>query len=283
MSSNNKFKQSHYMALGCATAFALVSAGSFAQTEASSTLTAADLGITGAQLKALARYVVPPKSSPGFSMGSPTAYGASWGSIGVGIGGATTDSPDLDHDVDGSMGVVFGLGNAADMVGLEASVNIISLTNNGPDSGFGEDGNVNFKIHRLIKQDLAVAVGIENEVTWGLADSRGSSTYIVGTKVMTLDTVDTTQSLVFNLGIGDGGRFDPDGEDGAGIFGTAAWIIDQKYSLIADWTGSDLNLGVSIAPLYNYPLTITLGAINLGERLDREAEFSGGIGYGFSF
>lgn len=283
MASTDKRKQYRSFAAESTAALILLSASSFAEAGASTALAPEDLGLTSAQLKALVRLVAPPKSSPGFSMGSPTAYGASWGSAGIGIGGATSDSPALDHDVDGSMGVVFGLGDAAQSVGLETTINIISLTNNGPDSGFGDDGNINFKLHRLVKPDLAIAVGIENAVTWGLADTIDNRAYIVGTKVLTLDTIDTTQALVFNLGAGEGGRFDPDGEGDVGVFGTIAWMIDQKYSLIADWSGSDLNLGFSVAPFYNYPLTITFGAINVNERLDRKTEFSGGIGYGFSF
>ena len=213
-------------------------------------------------------------------MGSPVGFGASWGEAGIGIGGATAEQ--ASHDVDGSAGIVFGLGDAKKAVGLETSINIISLTDNAPGSNVGEDGNLNVKLHKTLKSDFAVSIGAENVAPWGAADDIDSSYFVAATKIFMLGGDTPTSVLAVNLGVGEG-RFDYDGNDDVGAFGSIAWMPSQKYSLIADWTGRDWNAGVSLAPLHDYPLTITLGAINLGERLGQDTEFSGGVGYSFSF
>ncbi|MDF1781845.1 MAG: hypothetical protein P1U67_11150 [Alcanivoracaceae bacterium] len=276
------FKQKSRRALvvGCiAASAAMLSAAGFAETPSKRVLTPADLGLTEAQIRDLVRSALPPAASPGISMGSPVGFGASWGSAGIGIGGATAER--LSQDVDGSAGVVFGLGDATKTVGLETSLNIISLTNNAPGSDVGEDGNFGLKLHKTLKPDLAVSIGAENVMPWGAADNVDSSYYVAVTKFLVLGG-DNPSSLALNFGVGEG-RFDYDGNDDVGAFGSIAWIPSEKYSLIADWTGRDLNAGVSLAPLHDVPVTITLGAINLGERLGQDTEFSGGVGYSFSF
>ena len=281
MTSLFKHKSSRALVAGCiAGSAAMLSVAGFAETPSKTVLTPADLGLTEAQIRDLVRSALPPAASPGISMGSPVGFGASWGNAGIGIGGATAER--LSPDVDGSAGVVFGLGDATKTVGLETTLNIISLTDNAPGSGVGEDGNFGVKLHKTLKPDLAVSVGAENVLPWGAADDIDSSYYVAVTKFLVLGGDNPSSALALNVGVGEG-RFDYDGNDDVGAFGSIAWIPSEKYSLIADWTGRDWNAGVSLAPLHDVPLTITLGAINLSERLGQDIEFSGGVGYGFSF
>lgn len=262
-----------------------VLAGTLISGAASAAASLADLGLSEAQAEALLKRLNAPKSSPGIAFGSPVGFGLSWGQIGVGVGGATNDNPNVD-DYDGSAAVSIGLGDANKWVGLEANVNIISLNDNGPNSAFGEDGSVNLKLHTTLPGQAAFAVGVQNIGRWGAAaddPDSSSSVYAAVTKIYNLSSNPLSPlPLSVNIGVGDG-RFQNNGNDGASVFGGIAIIPHQKFSIITDWTGQDLNAGVSIAPFHNYALTITLGAVNLVERLDRPTEFAGGIGYSFKF
>ena len=249
---------------------------------AASAATLADLGLSDAQAQALMNRLNAPKSSPGIAFGSPVAFGMGWGQLGVGIGGATADSPAND-DLDGSMSVSFGLGDAQKWVGLETTANIISLTNNAPGSDFGEDGSFNLKLHTALPGRAAFAVGVQNVGRWGGAEGGSSSVYAAATKFFELSqNPNKPLPLAVNVGIGDN-RFENNGGDGASLFGSVALVPHQQMSVIADWTGRDLNAGVSLVPLRQYPLTLSLGVINLAERLGNDTEFAGGIGYSFRF
>lgn len=278
MTSHTFMERARSLVLSVALYLSLFSGACYGDSDA---LTVTNLGLTNAQLTRLLNAVNPPKGSPGIAMGSPVGFGASWGSAGIGIGGASRDDPD-NQDVDGSMGLVFGLGDAQNTVGLETTVNIISLTNNASDSAFAEDGSLNLKLHRQLTPDLAVALGVESVGRWGAAQRGRSSLFVTGTKFFMADTENSVHTIAVTLGAGEN-RFDYDGKDGTSIFGAVAWIPHEKFSVIADWTGRDLNAGISVAPLRHLPLTITIGAINLQERLGQETEFNGGVGYSFSF
>jgi hypothetical protein len=88
----------------------------------------------------------------------------------------------------------------------------------------------------------------------------------------------------FHLGMGNG-NFQPDsallaGVEGRAVFAAASARITQMLSLNANWYGSDLALGVSIAPLENRVFVITphvqdlLGVSGNGPRLVISAVFA---------
>ena len=105
----------------------------------------------------------------------------------------------------------------------------------------------------------------------------------MGTKIVDLNpsSVSNKLPLAINVGVGDN-RFTDSGS-GADVFGSLALLPIQNVSIITDWTGRTLNMGASWAPLHNWPLTITLGAVNVTGRKGGDAEFAGGIGYGIYF
>lgn len=249
---------------------------------AASAATLADLGLSDAQAQALLNRLNAPAASPGIAFGSPVAFGMGWGQVGVGIGGATTDDANND-DLDGSASVSFGLGDARKWVALETTANIISITNNGANSNFGEDGSFNLKLHTSLPGRAAFAVGVQNVGRWGGAEGGSSSVYAAATKFFELsNNPNKPLPLAVNVGIGDN-RFENNGGDGASLFGSVAIVPHQQVSVIADWTGRDLNAGVSMVPLRQYPLTLSLGVVNLAERLGAKTEFAGGLGYSFRF
>lgn len=218
-----------------------------------------------------------PAAAPGLSMGSPIGFGASWGDIGIGVGGQTLDDNNQNQDVDGSAALVIGLGDADKYVGLEVVVDAISMRDD-----FGEDGAFGLKLHTTLPGNAAFAVGVENIGRWGSAEAGTSSVYAVATKFF-----DIGLPLAVNVGIGDN-RFNDSGDTGANVFGGLALYVHPQFSLISDWTGEALNLGVSALPIRSIPLVLTVGALNvtgenLGGQFGDDVEFGGALGYTFRF
>jgi hypothetical protein len=52
---------------------------------------------------------------------------------------------------------------------------------------------------------------------------------------------------------------------------------------VADWTGQDLNLGVSLAPFPALPLVVTPALADLTGRAGDGARFTVGAGFGLRF
>ncbi len=239
-----------------------------------------------------------PNSYAGASFGSPIAFGASWGSVGIGVYGQTLpDSfngqqfPELDGEVDGSAALIFGLGDADKYVGFETAVITTSLTgeNNkysgaGDDDDFGESGGLSFKLHTNLPGGAAAAVGVIGTSRWGNAeDQNESSVYANVSKVFSIDTGTRRHALVTTVGVGDGAFTNDFDDDGVNVFGSLAFYFTRQYSLIVDHGGRFTNVGLSAAPITGIPLTVTLGAINVGERFDSDVQFGGTLGYTFSF
>lgn len=233
-------------------------------------ITADQLGLTSAQLKALLN--PPAAASPGISLGSPVGFGASWGTVGFGLGGATLPSSS-DRDLDGSAGIVVGFGDAQKAVGLELVGNIISISDD-----FGHDGSFAAKLHTGLPGGAAFAVGIENVGRWGRAKTTSSTVFAAASKIFDLNGF----TVALNGGIGDN-RFNDPREDGVSPFGSIAVLPIRQLSVIADWAGNSLNTGVSLAPFDRIPLTVSAGVNNITERNGADAEFTGGLGYTIQF
>lgn len=226
-------------------------------------------------------------SFAGASFGSPIAFGADWGSAGVGVFGQTLSKSKTGTRGDGSAGVAFGLGDADRYVGLETEVAIADLsTYNG--NHFGDGGSLGFKLHTNLPDGAAFAVGVTGTARWGTEKpGNRASVYAVGTKIFKIGST-SPHALVVNVGIGDEGFQELDentgfGKSGAGVFGSLAFYITPQISVIADYTGRFLNAGLSIAPFKSYPLTLTLGGVNLTNRYDTDPQAAASISYGFQF
>lgn len=211
------------------------------------------------------------------SLQAPVAFGASWGSVGVGLYGQTCDCN--QDDMDGSLGVAFGLGDADKYAALEVSAASSSLFGDtGSGDSFGEAGALGFKLHTNLPGYASFAVGVNGVGRWGDNNPNRSSVYAAASKFFDLGSVAT----ILNIGIGDNIYNEP-GENGANVFGSAALYFTQQISVLAEHTGRFTNAALSVAPFKSVPLTITAGATNLGERFGGDVEFAGAIGYGISF
>ncbi|MBK1987245.1 hypothetical protein A0J48_006800 [Sphaerospermopsis aphanizomenoides BCCUSP55] len=215
--------------------------------------------------------------APASSAGTPTAYGASWGQAFIG-GGAYF--PLDEGDVDGSLTVGFGLGDAVKSAGLEVAVNIISVGGQEDNFGdFGDSGTVGLKLHRYLPDGTAIAVGWANPIKWGEANRAKETLYGVVTKKFNPVTV--------SVGIGSG-SFASKGarqanENAANVFGSVGLRLAPEASLVSSWTGSSLNLGASFAPLKRTPLVINTIFTDVTDNLDNGVGFTLSAGYSFQF
>ena len=216
---------------------------------------------------------------PGSSVGSPSAFGADWGDVFAGF--SFQERTRFTDKADGAVVAGFGIGDAQKLVGLEVAVTVFDLI----DDTF-QDGGISFKLHHDFGDGFAVAAGVENAIIWGGLDTNSSAYGVVSKVFRFKDATQPFSSLTVNLGLG-GGRFRSeddvfDGDDSINVFGSAGIRVIEPISVIADWTGQDLNLGVSLVPFRNIPLTITPAIADVTSNAGDGARFVLSIGYGLS-
>jgi hypothetical protein len=221
--------------------------------------------------------------APAITLGIPSGFGADWADAWVGAG--FQHRTRLEDRPDGGLVAGFGLGDARRALGLEVAV-----------SQFGTfrsccRGGVSLKVHRLVAPWAAsVAVGVENGLTWGHmqgssdATDAGRSVYAAASKLVRLrqDASYPLGSVTLTAGVGTG-RFRTEhqilnGTDTVNPFGGFSLRLAQPASLLAAWTGQDLDAGISVTPIRRVPLVITPGAADL----TTTPRFILGVGYGFS-
>jgi len=225
----------------------------------------------------LAEFVVAPSAS----ISTPIGFGANFGQIFGGFGFQSRTR--FTNQADGGLALGVGLGEPQKIVGLDVTMAILSL--------FGDNagrGSFSFKIHRSLPEGFAVALGFENAIRWGETDA-GSSIYGVVSKFFqfTETTKEPFSQLTLSLGVG-GGRFRSEGaiEDGVnslGVFASAGLRIVEPVSAIVEWSGQDLNAGISLIPFQNIPLTVNLAGADLTGNAGNGARFVMSIGYNYFF
>ena len=225
--------------------------------------------------------------APGSSSISPTAFGPGFGQVFWGAG--FQHRTRFTNSADGTISTGFGLGNPRRTVGLQTTVTVLDLVENRSyDDGFMKRGSISFKLHRLLPNDLAVAVGVENALVWGFTDA-GTSTYGVVTKRFQLrETPEEPFSRVtVSLGLGNGRfRFEDDFRNDVNtvnVFGSVGVRVHPQVSAIADWSGQDLTLAASIVPFRNIPLVLTPAIADITGTAGDGARFRLGVGYSHFF
>lgn len=223
----------------------------------------------------------PPAASPGVSIMTPSGYGSSWGRAGVGLG--LQERTRFTQDADAVMGLGIGFGNPVKTVGVGVGITVTDLWGDA-----FQDGTVSVKLHRRLPYDLSVAAGVQGAILWGETDG-GRSLYGVVTKRFVFDR-DPSQwfnQLYVSLGVGSGQYRTEDqinnDEGTVGVFGSVALRINQPISAIAEWTGQDLTVGLSIAPFHNIPVVISPALTDITGTAGDGTRFILGIGYGFSY
>lgn len=217
--------------------------------------------------------------APGSSSNTPTAYGGSFGSVGVGF--SYQERTRYTEDADGTAGLVVSFGNPQTSVGLDVGVTALDL------SDFGDRGSFNFKVHRALPQDFAVAVGLENALIWGFSDADTSVYGVVSKRFRVKEnSQDPFSRISVSAGVGSG-RFRTeeqvqDDEGSVGVFGSVAVQVVPPVSVFTEWTGQDLNVGASVVPFRNLPLVLTPTLSDVTETAGDGVRFTLGVGYGMS-
>jgi hypothetical protein len=219
--------------------------------------------------------------APSITVITPSAYGKSWGNLSVGLGLQTRTR--FTNEADGVLGIGIGLGDEQKWVGLDIGITITDLLGT-----TAQDGTVSFKLHRQLPHDFSIAVGVQNAIAWGNTDG-GRSPYGVVTKRFNLqDSVNEPFSQLYvSAGVGSGqfrGEFEIQNDlDSIDVFGSVAVRVVEPVSAIAEWTGQDVTIGLSVAPFRNIPLVITPAVTDITGSAGDGSRFILGIGYLITF
>lgn len=197
------------------------------------------------------------QASPALSVVIPTAFGLDK-NTGF-ISGSFQSRTRYTDVADGGLGIGIGLGDAQKAVGVELSYAFASF---GGSRDFGS-GGFNAKVHRQFSNGFAVAAGWNGFLNLGDDNDFENSIYGVASKIFrTRDDISKPFSRVaVTAGVGSG-QFQSeddlnDDSDGVNVFGNVAVRVARPVSVIAEWSGQDLGVGLSIAPFKNLPLVIT--------------------------
>jgi hypothetical protein len=212
---------------------------------------------------------VPVYATPSMGASSPTAFGLSFGDVFVAA--SFQSRVRYAAEPDGALAAGFGLGDPASFLGLEIDVNSFStLPSRGSPAGLGGIVGVDVKLHRLLPLAFGVAAGWESLLSTshdGVGTDGGSNGYVVFSKWFSLGDGESFRDLVVSAGAGSGRflreRRWTENADQIGPFGSVALRVARPASLIADWTGQDLLLGASLAPLAHYPLVLNAGVVDV--------------------
>ncbi len=226
----------------------------------------------------------PSRGTPGITIANPYGFGADRGFYtGLSFQTDTRGGAEDTNDPDATMGFGMGFGNAQRLVGGEISYTIASFGQNGRDFG---SGGFNLKLHRRIAQGWGVSAGWNSFLSIGDANDLEDSLYLATTKIFKLrEKVSSAFSRVgVTVGVGNG-QFrteeDIDNDNSTvNVFGSMAFRVVRPVSVIAEWTGQDLAMGISASPIRTLPVTINFAVRDIAGAGD-EPRLVFGIGTGF--
>ncbi len=189
-------------------------------------------------------------NAPATGITTPSAFGANGGDFFVGVG-YQNNLPVAIAPPGGGESTVYGaglgLGDARNFIALEGSYTAAGRT-------FADRGGVNFKLHKLFGDNLAVAAGWENAIRNGYttANDPKDTYYGVITGILPLGE---TSNFTASVGAGNG-RFRTFNDLAAdnnttNIFGGLGLRLSENIAVAADYNGR--NFSVSL------PLTVKLG------------------------
>jgi hypothetical protein len=245
-------------------------------------------------------------------LGTPTAFGANTGLF-VGASYQNQTRPNIYGNppnagivpfVPGTVkgpetyaySVGLGLGDSRNFLGLETVAT--TYTRNG--AGSFDNGGISFKVHKLLGDNFAIAGGFENAITFGNNSGAainpdggvngGRTGYGVASVILNPDpSLGFFSNTTLSVGAG-AGRFRTVGDIRAGrdtinVFGSIGTRLSPNFSLVADWNGQDLGVGLPISIPFGggTSLQITPALVDLVNNETGGSRFAVSGGLGFSF
>lgn len=210
--------------------------------------------------------------NPAVSVLTPIGFGGTFGNISLGL--AYQKEVRFNRQQDASFSTSFSIGDPQKNASLTITPTFYSLTNRGSSNAFSS-GAVSFQLSRALPDDFSIALGVENLITWpnntpGSNDA-GTNTYLVLSKIIRLreDPLSPLGIGYISAGLGNG-RFRPPkkfdrNDNGFDFypFGSAAVQLLPRVNGIAEWTGQDVSLGLSLVPFRKFPAAITFAFVDV--------------------
>ncbi len=250
-------------------------------------------------------------------LGTPTAFGANWGDffLGAGFQGETRPQVNnpavrLPNDTAATTAekakgretfaysVGLGLGDARNFLGLETVATSYNRDLASGTTGLFDNGGVSFKLHKLLGDNFAIAGGIENAITFGnnpgtpgFGTNGGVQTgYGVASLILNPDpNMGFFSNTTLSVGAG-AGRFRSVGDirankDNINVFGSLGTRLFSNVSLVGDWNGQDLSVGLPITIPFGggsaFQITPAIVDIANPETGGSRFSVSGGLGFRF--
>jgi hypothetical protein len=237
-------------------------------------------------------------------LGTPTAFGANTGFF-VGAGYQNQTRPDIYNATPGTTkgqetyaySVGLGLGDSRNFVGLET----VATTYNRSNAGSFDNGGISFKLHKLLGDNFAIAGGYENAITFGNNSGVSGNTrdggvnggrtgYGVASVILNPDpNMGFFSNTTLSVGAG-AGRFRNVGDirrgnDTINLFGSIGTRLFSNVSVVADWNGQDLGVGLPISIPFgggtSFQITPALVDLVNSETGGSRFVVSGGLGFSF--
>lgn len=218
--------------------------------------------------------------SPTGSIAAPNAFGSA-GTIVFANASYVNHWPTSTAN-DGFGGVGISAGDPHKYLGVLVSANLGSLGFN--NSSFGSNGGVSLRLNRYLNPTTAVAIGTGNLFGWGAYNGISESYYASITKSFFL-----LIPVTANIGIGSGSfnnAITPSNSDSAWYpYASMGFGIFKDFSLLADWTSRQVNLGGAYTITYFKKVPIFVGAyaMNVNGTQNSQTYFQGTVGAAYRF
>jgi hypothetical protein len=220
------------------------------------------------------------KIVPGFTLGAPSGLVPGWG-----LGFAAISGIHRDNDTDGSMAFGFGYGDPFESLGGSASLSIGSI--NPLDGGAFNRGSLNLSVgHTFRDYTMGISTGISNIDLWHVdhEDEMDESYYLSATKLFPNDVA----PMILTAGFGNEDfvniNTDDDRDSKISPFVSGAVYLHPQMSFILDYTTGITNIGTSLVPCPDYPVSITFALTDIFTQADQDSlGFLGSLAIGFKF
>lgn len=217
---------------------------------------------------------------PGSSALTPTGFGGTRGMAAFGLG----LQPRIRYRSsggDGVFGVILPVGDPVKEVGVDLVGTFTDL------SDISDRGWFDVIVHKRF-QDASVAIGSERLTNYGISDV-DRTFYIVGSQMFRLkpSNLEPFSRMTVSLGLGNG-RFRREADvfrdrKTVNPFGSVSVNVIRPLSVFTEWSGQDLDAGISFAPFHDIPVTVTAAAVDMTGSAGDGIRASFGVGYVLRF